>query len=152
MSGLHANILIFNNGTEWGHSSIVEIETPLEADGSYPMEGAQWGPEEPTWTYVASPPEEFFASHISGAQRLPNGNTLICDGVGGRIFEVTPAGETVWDYVNPITRNGPIVQGDAIPSGPGGGNQVFRAWRHSPGFPAFDGVDLVPGETLEAGA
>jgi len=29
------------------------------------------------------------APNISGAQRLPNGNTLITEGAGGRVFEVT---------------------------------------------------------------
>ena len=39
---------------------------------------------------------------ISGTQRLPNGDTLICAGVSGTIFEVTPEKETVWEYVNPV--------------------------------------------------
>jgi hypothetical protein len=38
---------------------------------------------------------------ISGAQRLPNGNTLICSGANGTIFEVTPKKKVVWKYVNP---------------------------------------------------
>ena len=45
---------------------------------------------------------EFFANFISGANRLPNGNTLICSGPNGTIFEVTPDKETVWKYVNPV--------------------------------------------------
>ena len=40
-------------------------------------------------------PDDFFAPYISGTQRLPNGNTLICDGVHGTLFEVTPAGKIV---------------------------------------------------------
>jgi hypothetical protein len=38
---------------------------------------------------------------MSNARRLPNGNTLICEGDFGRLFQVTPAGEIVWEYVNP---------------------------------------------------
>jgi hypothetical protein len=34
-------------------------------------------------------------------QRLPNGNTLIADSDAGVIFEVTPEGQTVWEYRNP---------------------------------------------------
>ena len=49
----------------------------------------------PLWT--------FFSHYISGAQRQPNGNTLICEGANGRIFEVTPPGEIVWEYVNPFS-------------------------------------------------
>ena len=47
---------------------------------------------------------------ISGRQRLPNGNTLICSGANGTLFEVTPEKEIVWKYVNPVR---------AVP-GPGG--------------------------------
>ena len=43
----------------------------------------------------------FFSPYRSGEQRLPNGNTLICESAWGRIFEVTPDGEIVWEYVNP---------------------------------------------------
>ena len=39
------------------------------------------------WSYVS--PGQFFGSNISGAQRLPNGNTLITEGPTGRVFEVT---------------------------------------------------------------
>ena len=35
-------------------------------------------------------------------QRLPNGNTLICSGAPGRLFEVTREGRVVWDYRNPL--------------------------------------------------
>lgn len=45
----------------------------------------------------------FFSAFISGAQRLPNGNTLICEGNACRIFEVTPDYEIVWEYINPYS-------------------------------------------------
>ena len=44
----------------------------------------------------------FYSAFISGAQRLPNGNTLICSGAAGRLFEVTREGRIVWDYRNPL--------------------------------------------------
>jgi hypothetical protein len=44
---------------------------------------------------------KFFSDYVSSAQRLPNGNTLICEGAVGRLFEVTPKGETVWEYISP---------------------------------------------------
>lgn len=43
----------------------------------------------------------FFSAHISSAQRLPNGNTLICEGSACRIFEVTRDYKIVWEYINP---------------------------------------------------
>jgi hypothetical protein len=43
----------------------------------------------------------FFSFYISSAQRLPNGNTLIDEGALGRIFEVTPDKQVVWEYISP---------------------------------------------------
>ena len=94
------NILVFNNGDkrERAYSSVDEIVTPLNANGSYTLTGSTYAPEAATWTYVADTPSDFYADHISGAQRLPNGNTLICSGTDGLFFEVTPAGEILWQY------------------------------------------------------
>jgi hypothetical protein len=39
---------------------------------------------------------------VSGAERLPGGNTFITEGATGRLFEVTPEGETVWEWVSPF--------------------------------------------------
>jgi glucose dehydrogenase len=50
-----------------------------------------------------------------------NGNTLICEGDFGRLFEVTLDGELVWEYVNPYFGEGPT----------GPNNRVFRAYRYS---------------------
>ena len=78
------------------------------------------------WEYRAKPTYTFFSPHISGAQRLPSGNTLICEGQWGRLFEVTPEGEIVWEYVSPFM--GPDRAGD--PS-----NEVFRAYRYAEDSP-----------------
>ena len=76
----------------------------VDGNGDYTLlPGASYGPEEPTWTYVADPPTDFYAQIMSGAQRLPNGNTLVCAAPFGTFFEVTEAGETVWLYVNPTS-------------------------------------------------
>ena len=37
---------------------------------------------------------------FSSAQRLQNGNTLICSGYEGKFFEVTQEKEIVWTYHN----------------------------------------------------
>ena len=44
----------------------------------------------------------FYSPLTSAAQRLPNGNTFITEGVGGRYIEVTPDKEVVWEFVNPF--------------------------------------------------
>jgi formylglycine-generating enzyme required for sulfatase activity len=142
------DILIFNNGIGRGHSSVDEIVPPVDAAGVYSLAaGAAFGPQSATWTYVGSPPASFYSAEISGAQRLPNGNTLITEGVNGNLFEVTSAGEKVWQYVNPVT-TAPLAQGRAIPVDPGKADQlmnaVFRVTRYGADFPGLQGRDLRP--------
>ena len=93
------------------------------------------------WEYRGDPPISFFSYHISGADRLPNGNTLICEGAPGRIFEVTPAKDIVWEYINPfLGKSGAGVGGTTS----GFANSVFRAHRYGPDHPALQGRDLDP--------
>src|SRR5206468_7375537 len=73
------------------------------------------------WEYRENRESDFFSPRISNAQRLPNGNTLICEGDFGRLFEVTVGGEIVWEYVNPYFGGPPTAQN----------NRIFRAYRYS---------------------
>ena len=100
------NILIFDNGTLRGWSRVVELN-PLT--------------EEIEWEYAGQPRESFFSRCISGAQRLPNGNTLICDGCQSRLFEVTREGEIVWEFVNPYHTDGAW-------------QAIYRCLRYSPEY------------------
>jgi hypothetical protein len=104
------HLLVFNNGPGrpgGNHSSVDELVLPADAQGHYLFKpGAAFGPDRPIWSYTAPKKEEFFSSFISGAQRLVNGNTLICSGANGTIFEVTPQKEVVWKYINPA-KGGP---------------------------------------------
>ena len=141
------NILVFNNGEEFpdfrrGYSSVDEIVPPVDGANYRLNPGQAYAPAEPVWNYTAPTPEDFYAPYISGVQRLPNGNTLICDGVNGTLFEVTPAGKTVWKYVNPTTDNGPLRQGESVPRDNGTerpANQVYRAYRYAPDYPVCKG-------------
>jgi hypothetical protein len=104
------NILLFNNGVGRpgsSHSTVDEIVLPVDSQGRYHREpGKAFGPVEALWSYSAPKKEEFFSSFISGAQRLANGNTFICSGADGIIFEVTPEKEIVWKYINPVSGGG----------------------------------------------
>jgi hypothetical protein len=99
------HVLVFNNGTgrpAGNYSSVDEIVLPVDANGDYTRtQGEPFGPRELAWSYTAPKKEELFSFIMSGANRLPNGNTLICESVGGTILEVTGEGETVWKYANP---------------------------------------------------
>lgn len=61
-----------------GSSSVDELVPPTDKDGHYirPKRGP-FGPATPLWSYTAPDKKEFYSWFISGAQRLPNGNTLI---------------------------------------------------------------------------
>ena len=95
------NILVFNNGGGRpgpDYTSVDEIVPPLNSNGTYDIEpGEAYGPEEQVWIYNSN----FFSYYIGGAQRLQNGNTMVCDGPAGKFYEVTPDKETIWDYENP---------------------------------------------------
>ncbi|HEV2949044.1 MAG TPA: aryl-sulfate sulfotransferase [Gemmataceae bacterium] len=99
------HLLIFNNGRSrigGAYSSVDELELPAGKDGNYEHKaGTAYGPDQPVWSYSAPKRSEFSSGFISGANRLPNGNTFICSGANGTIFEVTPEKEIVWKYVNP---------------------------------------------------
>jgi hypothetical protein len=72
------------------------------------------------WKYQEKRTYNFFSARISNAQRLPNGNTLINEGLFGRFFEVTAEGAIVWEYVNPYFDGPPKMES----------NQVFRVHRY----------------------
>lgn len=136
------NLMVFNNGPERTpveYSSVDTFTPPLLMDGSYAYTpGTAYGPAAPTWTYTADPVTDFYSSFISGAHRLPNGNTLICSGSDGTLFEVTQAGEVVWKYVSPFIGQGEIPAGQEIPGEEGRyANQVFRAERLSFDYPGL---------------
>ena len=149
------HLLCFNNGVNRNYSSIDEITTPVDGSGNYSIvSGNAFGPTALTWTYEATPPASLYAQDISGAQRLPNGNTLIDDGPLGTFTEVTPAGQVVWKYINPVTNTGPLNQGDSVPHNfpmhPDETlNSVFRVYRYPASYSAFNGHNLTPGNFIE---
>ncbi len=148
------NILVFNNGLGRNYSSVDEFAPPVDSLGNYlRTSGTAFGPPGLTWTYTATPTSAMYSWAISGAQRFPNGNTLICDGIHGVFLEVTSSGETVWNYVNPVVGTGPLFQGDSIPQDPTHPgeymNMVFRVQRYPPTYAGLLGRDLTPGDFVE---
>ncbi len=98
------------------------------------------------WEYREDNPVDFYTTFIGGCQRLPNGNTLVCEGAMGRFFEVTPRGEIVWEYVVPFyaaRRVGAI--GDIAY---GLTNATYRCTRYGPDYPGLQGKKLTT-EKLE---
>lgn len=99
------DLLLYNNGQgrpEGNFSTVDQLASPANPDGSYTLRPGVPTVAEMAWQYGQDEGDRFFSGFISGAQRLQNGNTLICEGAAGRIFEVTSAGEIVWDYRNEV--------------------------------------------------
>ena len=109
----NGNVLIYDNGSHRKHtglpfSRVIEVNPATN---------------EIVWQYQDSPAYNFFSPYISGARRLPNGNTLITEGMFGRIFQVTPEGEVVWEFINPYFYAD--AEGQVV-------NRVFRSTFYTP--------------------
>jgi len=146
------NMLVFNNGGQdrpgGPHSTVDELVLPpADGNGNYQRSGNQWGPTLRVWSYSTNPPSAFYSQFVSGAQRLPNGNTLVCAGWTGNMFEVTSDGRSLRSYTNPINGAGTLRQG-SVPSG----NMVFRGPAYARDYAAFHNRALVARQPLEAHA
>ena len=127
----NGRVLLFDNGSHrrapnTNYSRIVEID-PANNDIA--------------WDYRGEPAISFYSYQISGAERQPNGNTLICEGATGRFIEVTAGHQIVWEYINPLFADSGRLAGG---SSSGQANSVFRAHRFAPDDPALEGRDLDP--------
>ncbi len=106
------NVLIFNNragqavGQNW--SSVVEVRLP--SSFAEPPGRQAYRPRGFAWEYIDPVPTTFYSPIVSSAERLPNGNTLICSGVQPRIFEVDPTGRIVWEAPQPIPMTSANIQ------------------------------------------
>ena len=119
----NGNILIFDNGAH-RLDNVLTCSRVIEVDPAA---------SEIVWEYRDPTFMNFFSPFTSGAQRLPNGNTMITEGNFGRLFEVTAEGELVWEYISPHFTVNPFL---------GEGNSIFRAWRHSADDFLTDGAEL----------
>ncbi|WP_422073222.1 aryl-sulfate sulfotransferase [Tranquillimonas rosea] len=112
-------ILVFDNGN-LRQGSTSPFSRALEFD---PASG------DTVWSYTDPMPPSFFSPYMGGAERLWNGNTLICESAFGRLFEVSPEGRTVWEYVIPDFAEYPAPLNEFIR---GAHNSCFRAHRYRP--------------------
>ena len=88
------NVLVFNNGINrpgGNYTSVDELVLPVDSSGNYPLAtGSAFGPKALTWTYTGN--KLLYSPDMGGAERQPNGNTLICYATLGLLEEVTSAG------------------------------------------------------------
>ena len=103
---------------------------------------AGYGKANVVWSY-GNPRAGFFSPIVSGAQRLPNGNTLISCGTQKRVIEVTPDKQIVWEFsakdapevnltwassIQPL-KNGNLLIGNFLRGQEGKGAHVFEVTR-----------------------
>jgi hypothetical protein len=163
------HILVFNNGQylyqRTPQSSALEINPFLDKDGrdagqyvnppdaGYRCETYDHDTHNQprdisrqiVWSYRSANSHGLFSHIGSSAQRLPNGGVFICSDTEGHFFEITAAGELAWEYINPVTRDGPAkVLSDALPMA----NSAFRAFRVPADHPALKGRTLAPQGTI----
>lgn len=103
------NMLCYDNGMYADRSRAVEVNI---------KEGKV------VWESSGNPfiGRQSFSHYISSAQRLPNGNTLICDGGNGKFREVTKDNKVVWEYIRPTGNHAYLKW------------SVFRAFRYGPDY------------------
>ena len=177
------NFLFFDNGcynpTRTG-SRVIEINPRIGASGTEEVVEGKYVPEtvagynaatgnyqrriskQAVWRYQSQQMHSFYSSHISGMQRLPNGNTSINSGNQGLMFEVTPTGQVVWQYQYPMgacagqtAQVAKVVSTDGTLSfqvddcyNKNQAGSMFRHIRYGADHPAFRGKDLTPRGTL----
>jgi len=121
----NGHLLMFDNG----------VHKPSGADFSRVVE-VDREKNEIVWSYQDNPPFHLYSIMGGSADRLANGNTLISHCSVGRLFEVTPGKEIVWEYVSPFYVQNPRLGGSM--------NLVFKAHRHLLDDPALRDRNLDP--------
>jgi len=106
------HFLIFDNGDTRRRTEVVEVDpTTNEVVWRYSQKGWWCG------------------GGLGGADRMPNGNTVICEGgTRGRLFEVTPQGEIVWEYLTPY------YDGWNLTGGRPSAHSIYRCVRYPPRY------------------
>lgn len=146
-------LILFNNGDQRNpfYSEVFIMSLP-ETNGIFSYTpNTDFGPENPDYIYAqfdGTNNSNFYSRIVSGAQKLPNGNILICEGAKGNFFEIDSNEEIVWNYINPVNNN----TGNVFNQGENALNNLsFRALKYPLDYVAFTGKNLNPGNTIEGG-
>ncbi|MCB0707401.1 MAG: aryl-sulfate sulfotransferase [Saprospiraceae bacterium] len=134
-------MIVFNNRVGEDYSTANAFDAPWDMyNWEYTLTNGVYGPT--SFSDVQEHPIDptlMYSTGLSSIQHLPNGNTLICVGRFGYMFEITPTDQIVWEYKTPLNAGVPATQGDTLLVN---NNLTFRVKRYPTTFAAFDGKDL----------
>ncbi|WP_299886508.1 aryl-sulfate sulfotransferase [uncultured Lacinutrix sp.] len=140
-------IILFNNGAGRTpeFSEVFVLNPPIDSNGNYNYTSlTSYLPNAPDYIYTNS--DNFYSAILSSAQRLPNGNTLICEGRTGEIIEINANNDILWKYIVPVNNTtGQIFSTSEAPVQ----NSIFRAIKYTSDYSAFIGKDLTPNAPIE---
>jgi hypothetical protein len=160
------NVMIYNNGAGMfesvPQSTVIEVNPYIAGidektgkpiisdsyvnppDAGYHMAGGRRNQRitsnQKVWEYRNSEQSGMLSTNGGNCIRLWNGNTLASNKTHGNFVEVTPDGEVVWEYINPVCRTGVK---KIIGPGDFDTHPVGRAYRYPYDFPAFKGKNLT---------
>lgn len=127
-------IIMFNNRlSKFDFSSVEIIDPELDVNGQFvlPDNGEFQLAQNHISMNIENTGPFFYSEYTSGASVMPNGNIYVTAGQSGRILEMNPQGDLVWDYL--IEDSG----------------YIFRSEKYSPDFAGFEGRNLIPNGTVE---
>jgi hypothetical protein len=131
---------VFNNRIGSNFSAAGIFNPPWDMyEWRYRMTDGVWGPEDFDRVFTHPVPTKLYSDGLSSFQLLPNRNVLIHSGRQGYAFELTPAGEIVWEYIVPLKNGLPVPQGTTLVLND---NLTFRMKRYPTDYSAFTGRDL----------
>ena len=132
----NGNVLVFDNGL---HRRPFKKGDPQEISSFEVSRAVEVNPQtdEIVWEYI-DPLHLMYTNFCGSAQRLPNGNTLICESRTGTFYEVTFDKEVIWKYVSPFVVHRPAIWGWSE------SKLIFQAHRYGADMVGFQGKDLDP--------
>ena len=141
-TGMRSRVLEINGYLNSAGTNTGKFVDPVVAGYQTPA-GVYHKSKQLVWSYASKTQHSFYSSHISGCQRLPNGNTNVDAGNQGHFFEVTPGGTVVWEYEYPgVVGSSITIEKD------GSTGSCYRCWRYGTNFPGLTGKDLTPTQTI----
>jgi len=135
-------IVVFNNGLNrpGTYSSLDMMAPPLNVSNTYDVPATTaFLPTGLFWNYTDTPPSDFYSSNISGVYPMRNGSFMVTNGTKGMFFEIDSAGNTIWNYISPVTNSGIASQGSSPTN-----NLVFRCNFYESNYPGLAGQMLIP--------